>query len=281
MKKSVLSFLLLIFISINLYGQIFDTENSATVGNTVPIHFVFHNIGWNLFNSVTYNYGLNFIGAGVGTWGAIESDIDYRWRNFGYDHPGLADAGLVALPVGAVVPGLLPVTLYIAGRYNQDKKMQIAALALTQSLILTLSIQSPLKMITGRTGPGIVNYHSHERGRRSDNFSRDFDWFNMDFIEGWPSGHTANAFSAAATITEIYKDNLWLKIGAYSYAALIGFGVSVNVHWASEVFAGALMGYAIGKTVGKSFNKLLVNDESENDISFFFTPNAAGVVMTF
>jgi membrane-associated phospholipid phosphatase len=278
MKKSVLSFLLIIFISVNLYGQISDAENSATVGNTVPVHFVFHNIGWNLFNSVTYNYGLNFIGAGVGTWGAIESDIDYRWRNFGYDHPDLADAGLVVLPIGFVVPVIVPVTLYAAGRYNQDKKLQIAALALTQSMILTLSIQSPLKMITGRASPGIVN---DKRGRRSDNFSRDFDWFNMDFVNGWPSGHTANAFSAAATITEIYKDNLWLKIGAYSYAALIGFGVSVNVHWASEVFAGALMGYAIGKTVGKSFNKLLVNDESENDISFFFTPNAAGVIMRF
>ena len=288
MKKSVLSFLLLIFISINLYGQIYDTENSDSqisdtenseaVGNTVPIHLVFHNIGWNLFDSVTYNYGLNFIGAGLGTWGAIESGIDYRWRNFGYDHPGLADAGLVVLPIGYVVPVIVPMALYATGRYNQDKKLQIAALALTQSLILTVGIQSSLKMITGRAGPGIVNY---ERGRRADNFSRDFDWFNMEYDDGWPSGHTANAFSAAATITEIYKDNLWLKIGAYSYAALIGFGVSVNVHWASEVFAGALMGYAIGKTVGKSFNKLLGSDEGENDISFFFTPNAAGVVMRF
>jgi membrane-associated phospholipid phosphatase len=140
-------------------------------------------------------------------------------------------------------------------------------------------LQTPMKMITGRAGPGIINNPAHTRGLPEDDHSRTFNWFNLDFINGWPSGHTANAFSAAATIAEIYKENLWIKIGVYSYAVLTGLGVSLNVHWASEVFAGALIGYAIGKTVGKSFRQLLDNTADKDKVSFYFTPNAMGVII--
>jgi membrane-associated phospholipid phosphatase len=165
------------------------------------------------------------------------------------------------------------------GRLTKDEKLQITALALTQSLLLTLAIQSPLKMITGRALPGIITELDHTRNARADDFSDEFNWFNNNFIGGWPSGHTANAFAAAATIAEIYKDNTWLKIGAYSYAALIGFGTTLDVHWASEAFAGALIGYAVGKTVGKSFSRLLKNDEVKNNVSVYCTPNAIGVAI--
>jgi membrane-associated phospholipid phosphatase len=108
-------------------------------------------------------------------------------------------------------------------------------------------------------------------------FSGVFNWFNMDFFNGWPSGHTANAFSAAAAIAEIYHDNIWVKVGVYTYAAFIGFGVTTHAHWASEAFAGALIGYAIGKTVGKNFRKLLEKQEEKTTVSLFFTLNSIGI----
>ena len=280
MKKSILIFFLTIFICTNLYGQTDDVEHTVS-DNSVPLNLVFHNIGWNFLNSFTYNYGANFICAGLGTWAFMETGADLRWRNIAYNNSTLANSGLSAVYIGVIVPAVTPITLYLIGKNNQDKKMQIAALALTQTLALTLAIQSPLKMITGREEPAIVNHGNHRRGLATDDFSKKFDWFNMDFVKGWPSGHTANAFSAAAAITEIYKDNFWLKVGAYSYAALIGFGMSVNVHWASEAFAGALIGYAIGKTVGKSFNQLLEKDIDSNNLSFYFVPNGFGVVKRF
>jgi membrane-associated phospholipid phosphatase len=135
--------------------------------------------------------------------------------------------------------------------------------------------------ITGRVSPGIVNELDHTRSQQTDDFSGKFDWFNANFIRGWPSGHTANAFAAAATISEMYKNNLWLKIGVYAYAALIGLGVTLDVHWASEAVAGALIGYGVGKTVGKSFNKLLKNDRSGNQASFYVTPNSLGIIVSF
>jgi membrane-associated phospholipid phosphatase len=244
-----------------------------------PIKLVFHNIGQNLLGSITYNYGLNFIGAGLGTWAFIETGIDWRWRNVSYNNQWLSNCGLPGLYIGFIIPAITPIATYSIGRFNDNNKLQITGMALLQSLMLTLAVQTPLKMITGRALPGVVTELDHTRNPRTDDFSGEFNWFNLNFIGGWPSGHTANAFAAAATIAEIYKDEVWLKIGVYAYAALIGFGVTLDVHWASEALAGALIGYAVGKTVGKSFANLLKEDETSDHISFYFTLNSAGVII--
>jgi membrane-associated phospholipid phosphatase len=280
MKKNISIYFLLFFSWANLYGQTEEKPQGGLISvDDIQFKLVFHEIGWNALHSITYNGGLNFISAGLLTYSAVESGMDFRWRNFGYNYSIVSNTGLPFLYTGFAVPAFTPLILGISGYKKQDAKLQVTALALTQTLVLTLAIQSPLKMITGRAGPGIINNPAHERGAPDDDFSRTFNWFNMDFINGWPSGHTANAFSAAATIAEIYKDNLWLKVGVYSYAVLTGLGVSLNVHWASEVISGALIGYAIGKTVGRSFSRLLNNTANDNRASFYFTGNSMGVII--
>ncbi|MDR0538994.1 MAG: phosphatase PAP2 family protein, partial [Spirochaetaceae bacterium] len=230
--------------------------------------------------SLAYNYGLNFISAGLETWGFIETGIDWRWRNTVYDTTWLPNCAQPGLYIGYIIPALAPAAVYTTGRLVNNEKLQIAGLALMQSLMLTLAIQTPLKMITGRYTPGLITELDHDRNPYKDNFSGKFNWFNGNFIAGWPSGHTANAFAAAATLAEIYKDNVWLKVGVYSYAALIGFGVTLNVHWASDALAGALIGYAVGKTVGKSFSKLLDKEDADNNaVSLYITPNALQIVI--
>jgi hypothetical protein len=85
------------------------------------------------------------------------------------------------------------------------------------------------------------------------------------------------AFAAAATIAGIYRDNIWVQIGAYSYAAFIGLGVSLNVHWASDVLAGLLIGIAIGRTVGDSFRELWAGDTEDRGISLYAGVNTIGL----
>jgi membrane-associated phospholipid phosphatase len=247
----------------------------------VPLSNIFHNIGQNALHSITFNCGLNFVGAGFGTWILIETGVDWKWRNTSYNNEWLSNLGRPELYIGYLVPAITPVITYAAGRFMKNEKLQTTGLALAQSLILTLAIQTPLKMITGRAIPGIITEFDQSRSLRTDNFSDEFNWFNLNFIGGWPSGHTANAFAGAATIAEIYQDHIALQIAVYSYAAIIGLGVSLNVHWASDVLAGALIGYAVGKTVGRSFNKLLNNTKEENKISLYFTPRSIGVKMVF
>jgi membrane-associated phospholipid phosphatase len=230
-------------------------------------------------NSITYNYGLNFIGTGVGTWAFIETGIDWKWRNIAYNNTWLSESGIPFLYIGYIVPVIAPIAAYTTGYFKNDEKLQITAIAIVQSLFLTLSTQAILKVATGRAVPGIVTEMDHIRDSREDDFSDEFDWFNFNFIAGWPSGHTANAFSFAAVISEIYHDNTALKIGAYTYAALVGLGVSVNAHWASDVLAGMLIGYAIGKTVGKSFCGLMEKGHELQKVTLYATGNSLGIIV--
>jgi len=257
---------------------LFNVEAETTEISPV---LVFHDIGWNMFDAVTCNYGLNFIGAGLGTWACIESGLDWSWRNVVYDSGLLQGIGLPMLFAGYLVPVIAPLSVYVAGRYFSDTKLQIAAAALAQSFILTQAVHLPAKLITGRSIPGVISGVFFEpnnfRDIRTEDFSGEFSWFKFDFYDGWPSGHTACAFSAAAVISEIYDDRPLLKIGVYTYAVLMGFCVSLNTHWASDSIAGALLGYTIGKTVGKSFSRLLGENANNGKLSVFFTVNTAGV----
>jgi membrane-associated phospholipid phosphatase len=247
----------------------------------VPLSTIFHDIGENALHSFTYNYGLNFIGAGLGTWAFIGTGIDWQWNRLAYNNSVYINAGLPALYIGYLIPAVTPLTLYMTGRISQNAKLQITSMALTQSLMLTLGIQTVLKITTGRALPGLVNQLDQRRSARVNNFCDEFHWFNMNAIAGWPSGHTANAFAAAAAVAEIYKDNTPLKIAVYSYATLIGVGISLTAHWASDVLAGALIGFAIGKTVGRSFSHLLAAEHNENKLSFYITPDSVGVRRRF
>ncbi|MDR2517645.1 MAG: phosphatase PAP2 family protein [Spirochaetaceae bacterium] len=276
MKKAFFMIIFLYSLCIYTFGQDIEQTNAAQYRG-VSLSMVFHNIGWNALHSITYNYGLNFIGAGLETWAFIETGLDWKWRNTAYENNWLSRCGIPGLYIAYTVPVFAPAAAYITGRIIKDERLQITGLALVQALALTFGIQSVLKMSTGRALPGIVNELDHTRSQRADDFSDEFNWFNMNFIGGWPSGHTANAFAAAAVIAEMYYDNLPLKIGVYTYAALMGLGKSVTVHWASEVIAGALIGYAVGKTVGKSYRGIMGN--RENRLTFYITNNSLGVII--
>jgi membrane-associated phospholipid phosphatase len=276
-KVKILLIIFLCFLCVYTFGQ---EQVNETKSEIVPLSMFFHNIGWNTLHSITYNYGANFIAAGLGSWALIESGIDWKWNRLAYNNDWMPKVGGSANYIGYVVPVLAPVTLYLTGLSIKNEKLQIAGMALTQSLALTMLIQTPLKIATGRTWPGIVDGWDSALSRRSsrqDDYSGEFNWFNLDAVGGWPSGHTANAFTAAATIAQIYHDNKILKAAVFTYASLIGLGMSVYDHWASDVLAGALIGFAVGTTVGKSYRNLI--EEKENKITFYLTSNSMGVII--
>jgi len=266
MKKLVcLSLLLLCTLSLR-------AEDSAAADDAYPLG-IFHNLGNNYLGIFSRNYGANFIGAGLGTWLMIETGADWWWRNIAEDTSWLRGAGMPMLIVGQVVPVITPITLYLTGRAIGDKKLQSTAAALTQALLVTLSIQTPMKMITGRGSTGLYSGRSYQT---EEDFSGKFNWFNMDFVRGWPSGHTANAFAAAAVISEMYSDLTLLKIGVYAYAALMGISMASSVHWLSEVVSGALIGFAVGKTVGRSYARPHER-KTDRDVTADFSMGSIGV----
>jgi membrane-associated phospholipid phosphatase len=260
-----------------VYGQekIDETENGI-----VPLSIVFHNIGRNALHSITHNYGLNFIGAGLGTWALIESSLDWKWNRLAYNNEWMPKTGVGANFIGYVIPVLTPVTLYLTGFSTRNEKLQITGLALAQSLALTFLTQTSLKIITGRTWPGLADGWDSSASRRidrSEDYSGEFNWFTFNVMGGWPSGHAANAFSAASTLAQIYHDNKLLKAAVFTYASLLSLCMSVYDHWASDIFAGVIIGIAIGTTVGKSYRNLFYG--KENKLTFYVTSNSLGVMI--
>ncbi|MDR2468417.1 MAG: phosphatase PAP2 family protein [Spirochaetaceae bacterium] len=273
--RLVLAFLLIF--TVNVWGQ--EPSSSAEIPTTekISIFTIFHNLGWNALDMVTYNYGANFIGAGLGTVVFVKSGLDWAINRYAYHHPAFANSGIFTMYLGYAVPVVMPLAFLTSGMLGNDTRMTLTGMAMGQAALLAGVTQSVLKMITGRPDPGIVNERYHRRNDSTVDFSGEFNWFTPEFVVGWPSGHTAYAVAYAAVISEMYKDHLPAKIGAYLWATLVGVGVGINVHWASEVFAGALIGYAIGKTVGKNFSQLAGKKYEEEKVSLLVNPVFAGV----
>jgi membrane-associated phospholipid phosphatase len=272
---------LLIFTVSTVWADDAEENNPVLAAQTepVPILSMFHEIGWNFLHSVTYNYGLNYLVAGVGTYGLVAGGADWGWYSLVYGNEALIYTGDAVNTIGYIIPAAGPVAAYVVGRFTDDRKLQVLGAALAQSAIVSTGVQIFLKVWTGRRQAGVG-----DRDPQTSDYSGDFAFgffkrgFRDTMIDGWPSGHTANAVSAAVIISEIYDDHIWIKIAAYTYAAAIGIGMTFADHWVSDIFAGALIGYAIGKTISRSFKKLLTPKlEAASVVSFYCTPNAIGV----
>jgi membrane-associated phospholipid phosphatase len=217
----------------------------------IPFSKLVYRILLNIWESIIYNYGLNYLLAGGLTYIIVQSGWDWAWYSFSVSHQTLFKAAFSAAGLGFLVPVAVPLWLYVSGRVKKNTKRQIMGLALGQAAILGLAISSFIKFFTGRIPPPLFSSFV--------NVSNGFR-FGLDrggTFNGWPSSHTAVAFSMAIALIQFYPNNKWVKFGAWFFALCIGLGVSLNIHWLSDAVAGAFIGYAIGKSVGVSFKKLL------------------------
>ena len=63
-------------------------------------------------------------------------------------------------------------------------------------------------------------------------------------FDAFPSGHTATAFAAAATLSEVYGDTPWVSYASYSVASAVAVSrVMEQTHWLSDCFVGGMIGY--------------------------------------
>ena len=148
--------------------------------------------------------------------------------------------------VGGLLPIFLPPTLYILGFLGKRPILKITAVALFQAAAIGSFVSSFYKAFTGRVQPDLLNSAIDI----SQNFQ--FGFLKHGIFWGWPSSHTTIAFAMAITLIYVFPKNKIVSYGALLYAFYIGIGISANIHWFSEFIAGALIGTAIGITVGKS-----------------------------
>jgi membrane-associated phospholipid phosphatase len=151
-----------------------------------------------------------------------------------------------AVIIGQGVPMLLPLFLLLIGIVLENTKTIRVAWAVGQAAFIGWFISSCYKALTGR------DHLPHGIEIDTSRIFR-FGLLRHGIFWGWPSSHTAVAFAMAVTMLALFPQKRWLGAAAILYALYIGVGVSMTIHWFSDFVAGALIGAAIGMTVGKSF----------------------------
>mgnify|MGYP002400702590 CR=1 FL=1 len=166
--------------------------------------------------------------------------------------PGLSD---VANYTGYILPAVLAPAIYLEGLIADDRDAAGAGSAALQALGVALVTTSVLKIGFGRVYP--LNGGDPNAPDRLDHpeYARQFHPFGSVWpLPAWPSGHTSAATAVAAALSAYYPDRLWIPLVGYPLAVAIGFGlIDGDRHWTSDVIAGALLGHAIGYSIGSAF----------------------------
>jgi len=145
---------------------------------------------------------------------------------------------------------------------SKNRKLKKTAIIWTGSLLLNDFVTTQLKNSFQRYRPNTGEPYNT------------FDWRKGPRINNsFPSQHTSNAFTTATVFATMYKDKKWVPPVVYSLAALTGLSrVYNNAHWASDVMAGAAVGFISAKLMFKAYNlaekKLLVIPGRNNKYTY-------------
>ncbi|MEN9647874.1 MAG: hypothetical protein RLY57_678 [Candidatus Parcubacteria bacterium] len=172
----------------------------------------------------------------------------------------LSDILSPAIGIGALIPIVIPLSLFVTG-WILDKKYyrsySLYGAALGQAALIGSIISSAYKAFTGRIQPDIHNLIVD--GSRLWNFG----FWEHGVFWGWPSSHTTVAFAMVFCLIYMTGRNKPIMISALIYGFYIGLGVSLRIHWFSEFVAGAFIGAAIGIAVGKVYRMRLDQKRGE------------------
>lgn len=171
------------------------------------------------------------------------------------------------IPLAAATGLLLPALNDRSGQHAlQDAWITI------DGLVLTLGVSQGTKKLTARRRPAF--YY----GREADTeYASSPSQANLSFF----SGDTAAAFSLAASATTLaylrgYAVAPWLAVGGGVLATGVGvLRIAADMHWATNVMAGAVVGSAVGAGL-----PLLLHQREGSDISAdaFIVPLLGGGV---
>ncbi len=131
------------------------------------------------------------------------------------------------------------------GYFANNQPAKRIAFETVQTVLYAGAITTILKIVIGRARPFT------DKGSYA---FQPFTFFNDDY-HSFPSGHATLAFSLS-TVLANNTDSKLLKILVYLPALFtLGSRVYQNMHWTSDVIAGAAIGYFVGRWVSKTHEK--------------------------
>ena len=135
-----------------------------------------------------------------------------------------------------------PLTMYLGGQFAGDNYAKQSGLFATEALGDALVADYGLKSIFGRLHPSDIPAHgdfTHTWFKYPDPLSSNPGSF--------PSGHSAMAFAVASVLSRRYHRHRWVPWVVYGAATIIALTrIPDRAHFASDVFAGSALGFAIG-----------------------------------
>jgi hypothetical protein len=165
-------------------------------------------------------------------------------------------------------------TLLAFGAYGfifRNEKMKTATLLASQAYILGGAFERTIKFLSGRTRPSAYPPGTEARPQFKGPFAyMDAAYGGKRVSSSFPSGHTTVVFAAATVFAMEYRDRPWIPVVSYGAATLVGLSrITENAHWLSDVFAGAALGYLLGRQVVNNYHRYVkLKDQQKERISF-------------
>ncbi len=174
----------------------------------------------------------------------------------------------------------------------KNQKLKTTTLLATQAYLTGGAVETVAKFISGRQRP---NYFDGTLTGASPTFHGPFytgQDVNGTYINSsFPSGHTTVAFAAATVFAMEYKNKPLIPIISYTAATLIGLSrITENKHWATDILAGAALGFLTGQQVVNNYHRYakLRNGEARKaagtttfNLNYQFGQIMTGVVYKF
>jgi membrane-associated phospholipid phosphatase len=151
--------------------------------------------------------------------------------------------------------------------FHNDRIRDMGREALEASLLTAFVDNLVIKRTFGR-----------ERPNRSDG-KTDFDFGSNN--SSFPSGHATQAFAIASVVAARSKG--WVvPTLAYTAASLVAFDrVNDHVHFASDVFAGAVFGTVAGRFLVHKHDREAVGEPSKTRLDIVPIPHGLGARLAF
>jgi len=168
--------------------------------------------------------------------------------------------------------------------FKNEKLRTTTALAF-QSYITATFWSTIFKELSGRNRP--VNFDPNSELNQAG-FHGPFYKLPYSDNSAFPSGHTTLAFAAATVYAKEYKNIPLVPFISYGIATLIGVSrITENRHWATDVVAGGLLGFACGTQVVNNYHRyarlkrqggLINKSDNKGHVSFNIQYSPFGVV---
>jgi len=213
---------------------------------TAPFHLDWKNLA--IFSTV-------LIGAGVlvaNDESIYENFKLYQSRNPWVDKMSPKVTMLGDWGVDCGIAGLF----FLGGLLLKDQKARDTGLMAWETLLHTGILVQVVKHLAGRQRPAVENGIDYWYGPAA--FFKRYTQGSFSRYDSFFSGHTVSVWGLATVIAENYKSHLWVPITCYGLATLTGLSrLTEDAHWLSDVFLGAVIGYAVGKMVVRNQNRRL------------------------